>query len=85
MHPEQRPVNRKMAVPSDLLPPGAPPATFDGGAFLTRISNNWLEGTVGTRLSEAEKARMAGLAWFGGWLEGVREVRAARTATYQAA
>eukprot|EP00966_Prymnesium_polylepis_P220176 5093481-Prymnesium_polylepis.1 len=29
-------------------------------------------------------ARVEGLAWFGGWLEGVREARAAREAKYQA-
>eukprot|EP00966_Prymnesium_polylepis_P188933 4377817-Prymnesium_polylepis.1 len=84
MHPEQRPMQRKVDMPSELLPPGAPPATFNGGTFLNDIRNNWLEGAVGTRLSEEEKVRVEGLAWFEGWLEGVREARVAREATYQA-
>ena len=78
MHPEQKPAQTKVDVPSELLPPGAPPATFNAGTFLTGICNNWLEGTVATRLSEEEKARVEGLAWFAGWLEGMREFRASR-------
>eukprot|EP00966_Prymnesium_polylepis_P037172 862920-Prymnesium_polylepis.1 len=62
MHPEQKPVRGKVDVPSELLPPGAPPTTFDGGQFVTSTCNNWLEGAVNTRLSEEEKARVEGLA-----------------------
>eukprot|EP00966_Prymnesium_polylepis_P269363 6223040-Prymnesium_polylepis.1 len=62
MHPEQKPVKGKVDVPLELLPPGAPPATLNGGQFLTHICNNWLEGTVKARLSEEEKARVEGLA-----------------------
>ena len=60
---------------SSLLPPGAPPASFDGGSFLKDIRNNWLDGDPNTRLSGELMAQVEALPWFAAWLEGVRKRR----------
>ena len=79
MYPEAKPMHKRVEVPSSLLPPGAPPASFSGGTFLTDICNNWLGGKVGTTLSPELMARVAALPWFAAWLEGVEAKRAKRS------
>ena len=79
MHAEAKPLDEKrVPVPPSLLPPGAPPATFSGGQFLTDISNNWLDGKVATRLSSEEMSQVESLGWFGAWRDGVERLRANR-------
>ena len=84
MHAEARPAKKRVPVPPSLLPPGAPPATFDGDRFLAHIGNNWLDGKVHTRLSSEEMSQVESLGWFGAWRDGVERSRASRAATYQA-
>ena len=78
MHADAKPLQKKVDVPPSLLPAGAPPTSFNGGQFLARIRNNWLEGEPGTRLSPELMAQVEALPWFSAWLEGLRKGRAAR-------
>ena len=80
MHADAKPLQKKVDVPPSLLPPGSPPASFNGGSFLTDTVNNWLDGEPDTRLSAELMAQVEALPWFSAWLEGLRKARVARAA-----
>ena len=82
MYADARPVGEKekVEVRAELLPEGVDQATFNPGVFLKDIRNNWLEGHVATRLTEAQMAQMEErLPWLRPWLDGVLQKRQART------